>query len=235
MRSTRRLLRMLSTRGPITLRMDALRLLEANPKVLRDGADAIARTLRGRTSGPLLSPVLIVEDDELVSAALAIHLAPLGRPIREVQTIAEAVEAMEGPLGAVILDLQLTDEEDGRDLLATHASDVPFLVLSSIADRVEVQQECRALGARAVLPKPVMPQSLLDTMRTVLGMPPQSPPADEHIVGLLRHRDHATEDDLKALISGISDLTWDTAVRTHLLACDQCRDAHRTLIHAAEG
>lgn len=226
-RSVRRLLTLLAREGPGTLRTDAAHLLDAPDKALRDGATAIARQLRGRQLGKQLTPVLLVEDDDLVCAALAVHLAPLGREILIAHDLIAAERFLQNPVGAVVLDLQLQGEEDGRDLLVAHGNELPFVVVSAIADRSAVQQECRALGARAVLPKPVFPQTLLESLQAVLRDEAPPPPEDAHLVALFRHRAHLTEADLLALAEGISDLTWDAAVRTHLSACDQCRERRR--------
>lgn len=227
-RSARRLLGVLAERGPISLREDASRLCNAPDKALRNGTDAIARALRGRNTATAAAPILVIEDDELVSAALAIHLSELGREVLETPDLATArhLIATRSP-AAVILDIMLQSDEDGRDLLATHGADTAFVVISAIADDPAVHQECRALGARATLAKPVMTDELISTMETLLTRASAvESPDNAHVLALLRHRTHLTEEDMAASSAGISDLSWDAAVRGHLDACDKCREAY---------
>lgn len=232
LRSARRLLSVLAQRGPHSLRQDAARMAVAPDKALHHGADAIARALQSRHAASAAAPILIVEDDDMVSAAIAIHLSPLGREVLEARDLRTARHVLvTRPPAAVILDLQLGRGEDGRDLLAEHSVDCPFVVLSSMGDDRAVQRECRALGALATLSKPVMPEALLTALSTLLTRSVAvHPPENSHVLSLLRHRTHCTEQDLDACAIGIGDLTWDAAVRGHLDACGECREAYRRLL-----
>lgn len=226
----RRLVQALAVSGPPQVMNIAAQLVEANPDQLREGAQQIVFILRERsaTGG---APVLVVEDDELVAAALQIHLRSLERPIIWAQDMPSARESLADPIAAVVCDLQLGPGEDGRDLLLEFGHAAPFIIISAIADRPDVQRECRALGAAAVLPKPVMPGVLVESLRGILAdRPTLQAPEDLHIIQLLRHMAHLTERDLDALTMGTDNLTWDAAIRTHLGSCDQCRSRYQRRI-----
>ena len=223
----RRLVRALSIHGPPEVTTVAAGLATADLDGLREGAAEILKLLRNRAK-PLGAPVLVVEDDELVAAALQIHLRSLERPIVWAHDLTTARESLASPTAAVVCDLQLGPGEDGRDLLLDLGHAAPFIIISAIADRPDVQRECRALGADAVLPKPVMPGVLVESLRGILAdRPTLQPPEDLHIIQLLRHMAHLTERDLNALIMGVDNLTWDAAMRTHLGSCDQCRSRYQ--------
>ncbi|MCO4744974.1 MAG: response regulator [Proteobacteria bacterium] len=231
-RSARRLLGVLADRGPVSVRDDATRVAHGPDKTLRDGVDAIARALQSRNSASAAAPILIIEDDDLVSAAIGVHLAPLGREILEARDLSTArrMLAQRAP-AAVILDLQLRQGEDGRDLLVDHSVDTVFVVLSAMADDPAVRRECRALGARATLAKPVVAAPLLEALQTLLTRASSfHAPDNAHVLSLLRHRTHLTDEDMAACAAGITDLTWEAAVRGHMDACDECREAYRRLL-----
>jgi DNA-binding NarL/FixJ family response regulator len=236
-RSARRLLGVLADRGPLSVRADATRIASGPDKTLRDGVDAIARALQSRNSASAVAPILIIEDDDLVSAAIAVHLAPLGREVLEARdlTTARRLLTQRSP-AAVILDLQLRRGEDGRDLLVDHSVDTVFVVLSAMADDPTVRRECRALGARATLAKPVIAAPLLDTLQTLLTRASSfHAPDNAHVLSLLRSRAHLTDEDMIACAEGITDLTWEAAVRGHMDECDECREAYRRLLRKSSG
>jgi DNA-binding response OmpR family regulator len=121
--------------------------------------------------------ILMIEDDESLSAMLEEYLAPLGfdlsaRPNAQTGLVALA----ESHYDALILDVMLPDA-DGFDLcrqVRSH-SDIPILILTARGDETDriVGLE---LGADDYLPKPFNPRELLARLRAILRrrVPPGS-------------------------------------------------------------
>ena len=127
--------------------------------------EMIRRLSLARGSAEGKTQILIVEDDKLTAQVLADTLRTADRDVHIASNAADAVKYIrEHEVGLIILDLVLPDA-DGRDLLtrirstpATRAT--PVIVVTARSDAVS-QAECFALGADALLNKPVEPAVLL--------------------------------------------------------------------------
>lgn len=112
--------------------------------------------------------VLIIDDDEKLSAMLGEYLQGRGISLRRAATAAEGRRALaRDQPDALILDVMLPDG-DGFDLCREFraASDVPILMLTGRGDDTDriVGLE---LGADDYLPKPFNPRELLARLRAI--------------------------------------------------------------------
>jgi len=113
--------------------------------------------------------VLMIEDDQGLSALVAEYLEPLGMRVTTCPTAAEGLRLLgKDPFDALILDVMLPDL-DGfevcRRVRAGH--DIPILMLTARGDETDriVGLE---LGADDYLPKPFNPRELLARLRAIL-------------------------------------------------------------------
>jgi CheY-like chemotaxis protein len=137
--------------------------------------DAAGAAACAPASDPRGLRVLLVEDDGLVARAVGRMLERLGH---EVTTCADGAEALarfrEGPAR---FDLVLTDEtlpglrgdELAVALLALRPS-LPVLICTGYSDRLD-DEAARALGARALLLKPLDVSQLEEALRAALAPP----------------------------------------------------------------
>ena len=124
--------------------------------------------------------VLLIEDDERLSAMLSEYLATMGFEARAAPDAASGLESLaRGSFDALVLDVMLPDR-DGfevcRDVRAR--SDIPILMLTARGDETDriVGLE---LGADDYLPKPFNPRELVARLRAILRrrrQPAASPP-----------------------------------------------------------
>ena len=113
--------------------------------------------------------ILMIEDDEALSAMVAEYLAPFGFEVTRSASAAEGVAALSGDaFDLLILDVMLPDG-DGFELCRElrSESDVPILMLTARGEETDriVGLE---LGADDYLPKPFNPRELLARIRAVL-------------------------------------------------------------------
>lgn len=127
--------------------------------------DALIDQLRSARNGAAgKTTILIVEDDRLTARVLADLLASPARTVLIASSAAEATRLIRAhDVSLILLDLVLPDG-DGRDLLTrirtTPATRVvPVMVITARTDDMS-HSECFALGADALLPKPVQPSVL---------------------------------------------------------------------------
>jgi len=113
--------------------------------------------------------VLMIEDDQGLSAMVAEYLEPLGMRVTTSSTAAEGLHLLgKDAFDALILDVMLPDL-DGfevcRRVRAGH--DIPILMLTARGDETDriVGLE---LGADDYLPKPFNPRELLARLRAIL-------------------------------------------------------------------
>ena len=113
--------------------------------------------------------VLMIEDDQGLSAMVAEYLAPLGIRITACATAGEGLGLIQkDSFDALIIDVMLPDI-DGfevcRRVRAEH--DIPILMLTARGDEMDriVGLE---LGADDYLPKPFNPRELLARLRAIL-------------------------------------------------------------------
>jgi len=113
--------------------------------------------------------ILMIEDDESLSAMLTEYLAPLGIEVSARATVRTGLEALaDNGYDALILDVMLPDG-DGFDVCrrVRGDSDIPILMLTARGDETDriVGLE---LGADDYLPKPFNPRELLARLRAIL-------------------------------------------------------------------
>ncbi len=115
--------------------------------------------------------VLVIEDDPANSALWARHLSFNGWDVLTVASAEEAEALVADQLPSiVILDIELTTETTGWDLLSRWRSssrthDLPIFVVSAIDE----PRRAREAGATDVLVKPCSPQVLIDRISAVMG------------------------------------------------------------------
>ncbi len=113
--------------------------------------------------------ILMIEDDESLSAMLAEYLAGLGFAVAARANAASGLEALrEGGFDALILDVMLPDSDGFEVCRRVRAeSDLPILMLTARGDETDriVGLE---LGADDYLPKPFNPRELAARLRAIL-------------------------------------------------------------------
>jgi DNA-binding response OmpR family regulator len=113
--------------------------------------------------------ILMIEDDESLSAMVAEYLLDMGVEIIPQPTAAQGLEALRsGEFDALILDVMLPDL-DGFEVCrrVRTESDLPILMLTArgeATDRIVGLE----LGADDYLPKPFNPRELLARLRAIL-------------------------------------------------------------------
>jgi two-component system, cell cycle response regulator len=135
--------------------------------------ELIARLRAIRSSEIDPTTILIVEDDRLTARVLADALTSEGRTVLIAGSARQAEKLLrEHDIAIILLDLVLPDG-DGRDFLTrirmTPATrGVPVIVITARKDAVS-QAECFALGADALLAKPVQPTVLIAAVSAQLA------------------------------------------------------------------
>ena len=142
---------------------------------------SFARPPAARILGPMSERILMIEDDESLSAMLKEYLAPLGIDLSARPNAKSGLDALaEDHYDALILDVMLPDA-DGFELCRRlrNDSDIPILMLTARGgetDRIVGLE----LGADDYLPKPFNPRELFERLRAILrrragpGMRPSS-------------------------------------------------------------
>jgi CheY-like chemotaxis protein len=145
----------------------------------------------GRRRGFALD-ILIVDDDRRLAASCARMLEQAGYVCRQVHDGPGALaEVRREPPALVLLDL-LLPKIDGRRVLAEmrrspELANIPVVVISGVFKDKRVARECQEAGAKGFLEKPFEGDSLLTTVRSLVGTPEaerEEPAADEMRVPL---------------------------------------------------
>ena len=183
--------------------------------------------------------ILLIEDDERLSAMLSEYLATMGFVARAAPDAASGLESLaRGSFDALVLDVMLPDR-DGfevcRDVRAR--SDIPILMLTARGDETDriVGLE---LGADDYLPKPFNPRELVARLRAILRRrrPADAPASRLRIGGLEIDRDtrSVTVDGRECPMTGNQfDLLWALAENAgRVMSRDALMDAVRG--HALE-
>ena len=117
----------------------------------------------------MVDRVLIIEDDQGLSAMLSEYLAPLGLRLTGCATAADGLRLLgKEHFDALILDVMLPDLDGFEVCRRVRAgSDVPILMLTARGDEMDriVGLE---IGADDYLPKPFNPRELLARLRAIL-------------------------------------------------------------------
>jgi len=169
--------------------------------------------------------ILMIEDDESLSAMLTEYLAPLGMELSARATVRTGLEALaHDTYDALILDVMLPDG-DGFDVCrrVRGDSDIPILMLTARGDETDriVGLE---LGADDYLPKPFNPRELLARLRAILR---RRAPAGQGLPGAWRFgRLEIDRDERAVRVDGEARLL--TAYQFDLL-CELARRAGTVL------
>jgi CheY-like chemotaxis protein len=120
-----------------------------------------------------VATVLVVDDDRVISAIVVSLLRGKGH---KTLTAYDAVQGLMQakrmpPVDAIVLDINMPGGS-GEDTLKklkniTTTQDIPVIILSGSID-AKGQERVRALGAAAVLSKPVVPEELLAALDAAL-------------------------------------------------------------------
>jgi len=124
----------------------------------------------GETFQAMKRRVLIVEDDEMVQALLAVYLEGEGFAVTSTATGAEMLAVLDRePVNLILLDLMLPDE-DGLTLArqVRARSTVPIIVLTARRGRDD-RLAALDIGADDYLTKPFDPRELILRIRNILG------------------------------------------------------------------
>ena len=118
---------------------------------------------------PVPERVLLIEDDERLSAMLSEYLASMGFDARAAPDAASGLEALAGgAFDALVLDVMLPDRDGFEVCREVRArSEIPILMLTARGDETDriVGLE---LGADDYLPKPFNPRELVARLRAIL-------------------------------------------------------------------
>ena len=120
--------------------------------------------------------ILIIDDDERLTAMLADYLGTMDLQLTARATVASGLEALDrGGYDVLILDAMLPDG-DGFDVCRQlrASSDIPILMLTARGEEMDriIGLE---LGADDYLPKPFNPRELLARLRAMMRRRPDSP------------------------------------------------------------
>lgn len=136
------------------------------------------RTARPRQPGQPLTAV-VVEDEPTLAKFTTTLLKLSGFEVRHAGDRAEVVTAIRQPPvpDLILLDVMLPDA-DGFDILQRVRQhpvlkDVPVVMLTGKATRESVIRGI-SLGADGYITKPCSPDSVMQVVRTVLGLPPET-------------------------------------------------------------
>lgn len=146
----------------------------------REHVGVITRYTLGETT-PRNRRVLVVEDSDVNREITVSQLARLGLKSDVAATGAAAVEAARlKPYGALLMDLRLPDSSGARVIgairrLSGDRGRVPILVLTAGVTEVETQQ-CRTLGVKDVLLKPIETEALGRALEPYVGPPTAAAP-----------------------------------------------------------
>jgi len=111
--------------------------------------------------------VLVVDDDAALRMLCRVNLELDGFSVREAATVEEADELLEDERpDVVLLDVHLGARDSHVLLQRLRADEIPVAIVTGSVDVSEYRT-----WADAVLPKPFMPQALIDTARRLAGVP----------------------------------------------------------------
>ncbi len=126
----------------------------------------------------MVERILLIEDDERLSAMLTEYLSTMGFEARAAPDAASGLETLaRGSYDALVLDVMLPDRDGFEVCREVRArSDLPILMLTARGDETDriVGLE---LGADDYLPKPFNPRELVARLRAILRRRRHAAPA----------------------------------------------------------
>jgi CheY-like chemotaxis protein len=146
-------------------------------RMVAEGAQASTKTPSGHRTEPTpgVRTALVVEDDYRSAELIRVQLEAEGLTVQVVTSAEDALAIVENqPLSLITLDIMLPGM-DGWEFLANIRNrpachNIPVVICSIIADR----NKGFALGAAAVMQKPITRQALYETLAE-LGLVPLQP------------------------------------------------------------
>jgi DNA-binding NtrC family response regulator len=123
-----------------------------------------------RENGP--TRILLVDDDESIRALYSKALASVGFDVKTAQNGREAFRCVgEYAPELIILDLVMPEQEGIETLLQLQSSypKIPVLAISGALGANEYLSVADLLGASQTLQKPIKPDQLLTTVRSMLN------------------------------------------------------------------
>ena len=133
-------------------------------------------------TSPTVEKILVMDDDDALRRLIDISLSALGYEVLCVQDGTAAIaayelaKALEEPLSAIILDLQIKGGMGGEETIAHLRADDPEIkaIVCSAADHHPVMQNYEAYGFAARLAKPFRRAELQALLQRVIAPPSQA-------------------------------------------------------------
>lgn len=118
--------------------------------------------------------VLIIDDEAPVRKTLRILLERSGFQVREAKDGRAGVEAFRSaPADLIITDIIMPEQEGIETISQIRETDknIPIIAMSGggRVGNMNFLEMAAQLGANAVLPKPIKPKTLLETIKSALG------------------------------------------------------------------
>ena len=141
---------------------------------MRTANEEAAHQVKTKTrSGPHGPRVLVIDDFPLVRKAIALLLKREGFQVMEAAGGAEGIRLLRGtPLALILTDLRMPDGS-GWDVARAARQicpGLPVVLVTGDPDLAEAVPALRALVS-AVIPKPVHPETLLQVVGNLAGLP----------------------------------------------------------------
>ncbi len=117
--------------------------------------------------------ILYVEDDPDYREAVRMMIEAGGYDVIEAESAEEGLEVYHAHHpDLVIVDLMMEEVDAGTNLvrdLRSIGQEVPVYLLSSVADSLMLQRDCRDFGLAGVFQKPIKSETLLSILKSRLG------------------------------------------------------------------
>ena len=127
-----------------------------------------------------METICVIDDDAMLLEAIETYLELEGYAV---ETFPSAVDFLKtdrlDDAHCIVTDVEMPGELSGIDLVsevARRGSDCPVIVMTGRAS-LKLRDVAFEMGAADFLPKPVMPEDLVDAVRLALGATASSPPS----------------------------------------------------------
>jgi DNA-binding NtrC family response regulator len=133
--------------------------------------ETLARNVRQLLDEARRRPLLVVDDDESVRSLLCQVLTEAGYPVQQAGNGVEALALMKSAkFAAVVTDLVMPEKE-GMDIITEIRKQYPAVKVIAISGAFggKFLKPARLIGAHATLAKPIDEETLLRTVRNLVG------------------------------------------------------------------